>query len=64
MLYEVITEFPNVIVRERLKKVEIQGFSRMTVPQFFYEELYKKLESCFYNFRYTLIIDCRFEYIV
>jgi hypothetical protein len=54
---------PNVLVKERLKKVEISGRSRMTDPCDFYEQLESTLESCYRTFNNTLILEFRFEYI-
>ena len=54
---------PNVLVKERLKKVEISGRSRMTDPCDFYEQLENTLESCYRTFNNTLILEFRFEYI-
>ena len=56
-------EYPELKIKERLKKIEITGFSRMTNSQEYYEDLLQKLEAHFYNFRQTLIIDFHFEYI-
>jgi hypothetical protein len=58
-----IREFPGVKVKERLKKVEISGCSRMTNPAEYYEDLLKILESNYLSFKKTLILDFRFEYI-
>jgi|WetSurMetagenome_2_1015567.scaffolds.fasta_scaffold807304_1 hypothetical protein len=58
-----IREFPGITVRERLKKVEITGYSRMTNTAEYYEDLLKILENHFHTFKKTLIIDFRFEYI-
>jgi hypothetical protein len=54
---------PTVIVKSRLKKVEIKGHSRMTDPEDFYEKLKDKLDGLFHDFNRTLIIDIRFEYL-
>jgi hypothetical protein len=54
---------PKVLVRERLKKVEISGRSRMTDPCDFYEKLQSTLESCYHSFNNTLILEFKFEYI-
>ena len=59
----VVQDTPNVSVKERLKKVEISGRSRMTNPCVFYENLQKTLEGCYNTFHNTLIIDFYFEYI-
>ena len=59
----VTREIPKVEIKERLKKVEISGHSRMADAGDFYEPLQKKLEHCFYLFHQTLIIDFRYEYI-
>jgi hypothetical protein len=56
-------EFPGIMVKERLKKIEISGYSRMTNTFEYYENLLKMLESHFYSFKKTLIIDFRFEYL-
>jgi hypothetical protein len=58
-----IREFPEIKIRERLKKIEISGYSRMTNPAEFYEDLLKMLDAYFITFKKTLIIDFRFEYI-
>lgn len=58
-----IRDFPKIKVKERLKKIEIEGYSRMANPVEFYEELLSKLESYFISFNKTLIIDFKFEYI-
>jgi hypothetical protein len=54
---------PAFFVKDRLKKVEISGRSRMTDPGMFYEDLQKTLEFYFYKFRKTLIIDFKFDYL-
>ncbi len=54
---------PIVLVKERLKKVEISGHSRMTDPRGFYENLEDTIESYYYSFHNTLLLDFRFEYI-
>lgn len=59
----VTQEMPVVIVKENLKKVEISGHSRMPDAAVFYEELIRKLESCFHSFKKTLILDFQLEYI-
>ena len=56
-------DVPTVTVKDRLKKVEIKGHSRMTDPGEFYEQLRDKLEKLFYSFNKTLVIDIQFEYI-
>ncbi|MBN1952633.1 MAG: DUF1987 domain-containing protein [Bacteroidales bacterium] len=56
-------EYPEIIVRERLKKIEIKGYSRMVNPDEFYEGLLQTLEDYFQEFKRTLILDLRFEYI-
>lgn len=56
-------EYPKVIIRERLKKIEISGYSRMTNPDDFYEELLQTLEASYKAFKKTLIVDMYFEYI-
>ncbi|MBN2522637.1 MAG: SiaC family regulatory phosphoprotein [Bacteroidales bacterium] len=60
---EITQDTPNVTVRERLKKVEISGRSRMTDPCDFYEELQRTLESCYNAFHKTLFLDFYLEYI-
>ena len=60
---DVANEYPEVIVKERLKKIEIRGYSRMTNPDDFYEDLLQRLESYFHTFKRTLILDIYFEYI-
>lgn len=54
---------PAIIVKDRLKRVELRGHSRMTDPGEFYEMLREKLVKLFYSFNKTLIIDIQFEYI-
>jgi hypothetical protein len=54
---------PIVTLKERLKKIEISGRSRMTDPGLFYEDLRLKLESYFHKFKNTLIIDFKYEYL-
>ncbi len=56
-------EYPCIVVKERLKKIEISGFSRMADPSEYYNDLLQTLENGFHAFRKTLIIDFRFEYI-
>jgi hypothetical protein len=56
-------DVPVIVVKDRLKKVEIKGHSRMTDPSEFYEKLRNKLEKLFYSFDRTLVIDIYFEYI-
>jgi hypothetical protein len=58
-----IREYPGVKVKERLKKIEIVGCSRMANPAEYYDDLLKILEDHFHSFNKTLIIDFRFEYI-
>lgn len=60
---DTLHEYPQVIVRERLKKVEIRGCSRMVNPDEFYAELSRTLESYFELFKNTLIIDLNLEYL-
>jgi hypothetical protein len=60
---DIAREYPKILVRERLKKIEISGFSRMTDPANFYEELLETLENSFTLFNRTLILDIRLEYI-
>jgi hypothetical protein len=60
---ETILEYPSVTARERLKKVEIRGFSRMSDPDVFYDDLLQTLVDYFHAYRYTLIMDIYFEYI-
>jgi hypothetical protein len=60
---ESIKNIPNVLVRERLKKVEISGRSRMTDPCDFYEKLQSTLEECYRTFHNTIILEFKFEYI-
>jgi hypothetical protein len=59
----VTQEMPVVNIRERLKKVEISGHSRMTDPGFFYQELTNDLSNCFRSFNRTLILEFRLEYL-
>jgi hypothetical protein len=56
-------EFPDITVRERLKRIEIAGYSRMTNPVDYYQGLLYMLENNFRAFGNTLIIDFRLEYI-
>lgn len=56
-------DFPTVTVKDRLKKVEIKGHSRMTDPEEFYEKLRDKLENLFFSFNKTMVINIQFEYI-
>lgn len=58
-----VADIPQVIIRERLKKIEISGRSRMADPAIFYEDLRKNLENHFYEFKKTLIIDFKFDYL-
>jgi hypothetical protein len=58
-----IQDYPEVKVRERLKKIEISGYSRMSDPGEYYDQLIKKLESYYYSFNKTLILDFRLEFI-
>jgi len=60
---EVAIDTPTVNVKERLKKIEITGKSRMTDPGLFYNELLQTLENNFQKFKHTLIIEFRYEYI-
>lgn len=59
----VAQNLPNVVVKERLKKVEISGRSRMTDPLDFYEKLQSTLEACYRTFKNTLILEFKFEYL-
>jgi hypothetical protein len=58
-----VLEFPSIQVKDRLKKIEISGFSRMTNPAEYYDQIIQLLESTYNQFKKTLIIDFRFEYI-
>ncbi len=58
-----VLEFPSIQVKDRLKKVEISGFSRMTNPAEYYDQLLQLLENNYLEFKKTLIIDFHFEYI-
>lgn len=60
---EFAKDVPVVTVKDRLKKVEIKGHSRMTDPGEFYEKLHERLEKLYFSFNKTLIIDIQFEYI-
>ena len=59
----IIQETPEIIIKERLKKIIISGKSRMPDPVGFYEEFKNKLENCFTSFGNTLFIEFRLEYI-
>jgi hypothetical protein len=54
---------PEVKIKERLKKIEVSGHSRMPDPILFYDELCKQFESCFYNFNKTLSVDFKYDYL-
>jgi hypothetical protein len=58
-----VHDTPQIKVKERLKKVEISGQSRMADPAEFYQKLQVQLENYFVDFKRTLILDIRFEYI-
>lgn len=60
---DVIVDTPAITVKERLKKIEISGKSRMTDPGHFYNELMQLFENHFQAFKKTLIIEFKFEYI-
>ena len=60
---EVVTDRPSVLVKDRLKKIEISGKSRMTDPGQFYNELMQIFENSFNSFKKTLIIEFKYEYI-
>lgn len=60
---EATKDVPAITVRDRLKKVEIKGHSRMTDPGDFYEKLRDKLEGLYHSYNKTLFIDIQFEYI-
>lgn len=59
----IVQETPEIIVKERLKKLIISGKSRMPDPGEFYENFKSKLESYFTDFGNTLFIEFRLEYI-
>ena len=59
----IIQEIPEIIIKERLKKIIISGKSRMPDPAKFYEEFKNKLENCFSEFGNTLFIEFRLDYI-
>ncbi|MBN1597170.1 MAG: SiaC family regulatory phosphoprotein [Bacteroidales bacterium] len=56
-------EIPVIEIKERLKKMEVSGQSRMPDPVEFYKLLEEKIQYYFYQFNKTLIIDFKFEYI-
>jgi hypothetical protein len=58
-----VLEFPVIQVKDRLKKIEISGYSRMTNPSEYYDQMIQLLENYYAQFKKTLIIDFRFEYI-
>ena len=58
-----IRDYPEMTIRERLKRIEITGHSRMSNPGDYYDQLIKKLESYYYAFGKTLFIDFRLEFI-
>jgi hypothetical protein len=58
-----ILEYPTIQVRDRLKKIEISGYSRMTNPSEYYDQILQFFENYYIQFRKTLIIDFHFEYI-
>jgi hypothetical protein len=60
---EIVVDCPLVIIKDRLKKIEISGKSRMTDPGHFYNELLHTFENSFHSFKRTLIIEFKFEYI-
>jgi hypothetical protein len=60
---EAVIDTPLVTIKERLKKIVISGKSRMTDPGLFYDDLLQLFENNFYNFKRTLIIEFKFEYI-
>jgi hypothetical protein len=60
---EVIVDSPTITIKERLKKIEISGKSRMADPAHFYNELMQIFETNFNAFKKTLIIEFKFEYI-
>jgi hypothetical protein len=60
---EVVVDKPSIVIKERLKKIEISGKSRMTDPGQFYTELMQIFENNFSAFKKTLIVEFRFEYI-
>ncbi len=59
----VLHEYPEIKVKERLKKVEISGCSRMFDPAEYYEDLTKKLRHYFFSFNRTLMLDIHLEFI-
>lgn len=59
----VLQEMPEIVVKERLKKVIISGQSRMPDPNKFYEEFKNTLEDSFIHFGRTLFIDFKLDYI-
>ena len=59
----IVREMPEIVVRERLKKIIISGKSRMPDPGEFYEDFKCKIENYFAEFGNTLFIEFRLEYI-
>ncbi len=56
-------EVPELTVKDRLRRIEISGHSRMADPGNFYQEMTRELENYFESFKHTLILDFRLEYI-
>lgn len=56
-------ELPNVNAKPKFRRVEISGHSRMADPGTFYLELTDDLLQYFHQFRKTLILEFKLEYI-
>ena len=58
-----LQDVPEVRIKSRLKKIEIEGYSRMANPGDFYEDLILQLKDYYKSFNHTMILDFKFEYI-
>jgi len=56
-------EYPEIKIKERLNKIEITGYSRMSDPADYYGDLTGKLEKQYISFNKTLTLDFHLEYI-
>lgn len=58
-----LSEYPEIKVKDRMKKVEIVGYSRMSDPEEYFTGLTQQLKDYFLTFDKTLLLDFRLEFI-
>lgn len=54
---------PVIKIKSKLKKIEITGRSKMIDPDVFFDNLLKVCENSYHEFKKTLIIDLRLDYL-